>query len=371
MGTREQSLWPKDSEPGNFSSAIWDKCGQRKPGKSRNESTKTKRRTKADFPISGPFAPSSRRGCRPLCSQPPSRFKLNDMFSHLPQELIELIFDDLDVENLRACALVSSSLVAPSQQLIFRSLVIQMALRAPLGPSVPDPCTLFVVDFFDAGTKQHLAWRASTGGREKQEQGQAGKTGMPYRHVLGCVGGETVVTGLVIHDQEMHFNLLARGTKNVAKLACDLGHHWIIQHLHTQVFGHFGSLNFTRSIVDRANIEVSAELSKVSVLFICAPPLAGQPLSCILMFWGAQKMRRLPESETWNLNRSQEFGFPTQIFQSWWLRPYLRWHLIFHAIPIESGIFRSAEQSARIYSLWQHGLDSLGFAPRLSSKCDW
>jgi hypothetical protein len=48
------------------------------------------------------------------------------MLSHLPQELIELLFDDLDVENLRACALVSSSLVVRSQRLIFRSLVIRI-----------------------------------------------------------------------------------------------------------------------------------------------------------------------------------------------------------------------------------------------------
>ncbi|KAJ7871140.1 hypothetical protein B0H14DRAFT_223718 [Mycena olivaceomarginata] len=53
------------------------------------------------------------------------------MLSHLPQELIELIFDDLDVENLRACALVSSSLVVPSQRLIFRSLVIRLHSDSP------------------------------------------------------------------------------------------------------------------------------------------------------------------------------------------------------------------------------------------------
>ncbi|KAJ7360871.1 hypothetical protein DFH08DRAFT_1074021 [Mycena albidolilacea] len=46
--------------------------------------------------------------------------------SHLPQELIEPIFDDLDVKSLCACTLLSSSLVAPSQRLIFRSLVIRI-----------------------------------------------------------------------------------------------------------------------------------------------------------------------------------------------------------------------------------------------------
>ncbi|KAJ7842197.1 hypothetical protein B0H14DRAFT_3456957 [Mycena olivaceomarginata] len=48
------------------------------------------------------------------------------MLSDLPQELLELIFTALDQESLRACALVSSSLVAPSQRSIFRSLAIRI-----------------------------------------------------------------------------------------------------------------------------------------------------------------------------------------------------------------------------------------------------
>ncbi|KAJ7631704.1 hypothetical protein DFH06DRAFT_1223956 [Mycena polygramma] len=42
----------------------------------------------------------------------------------LPQELIELILSELDVDHLRVCALLSSQLLAPSQRLIFRALVI-------------------------------------------------------------------------------------------------------------------------------------------------------------------------------------------------------------------------------------------------------
>ncbi|KAJ7238765.1 hypothetical protein B0H12DRAFT_89755 [Mycena haematopus] len=45
----------------------------------------------------------------------------------LPQELLELILFDLDADSLRACALVSSPLLPPSQRLIFRSLVISYA----------------------------------------------------------------------------------------------------------------------------------------------------------------------------------------------------------------------------------------------------
>ncbi|KAJ7810515.1 hypothetical protein B0H14DRAFT_1486231 [Mycena olivaceomarginata] len=48
------------------------------------------------------------------------------MLSDLPQELLELIFTALDQESLRACALVSSPLVAPSQRSIFRSLAIRI-----------------------------------------------------------------------------------------------------------------------------------------------------------------------------------------------------------------------------------------------------
>ncbi|KAJ7871184.1 hypothetical protein B0H14DRAFT_223914 [Mycena olivaceomarginata] len=48
------------------------------------------------------------------------------MLSHLPQELIELILSYLDVKSVLACALLSSSLVAPSQRLIFRKLVIRI-----------------------------------------------------------------------------------------------------------------------------------------------------------------------------------------------------------------------------------------------------
>ncbi|KAF7347191.1 hypothetical protein MVEN_01473900 [Mycena venus] len=49
------------------------------------------------------------------------------MLSNLPQELIELILAALDVECLRSCSLVSSSLLAPSQRMIFRSLFLPNA----------------------------------------------------------------------------------------------------------------------------------------------------------------------------------------------------------------------------------------------------
>ncbi|KAF7347201.1 hypothetical protein MVEN_01475000 [Mycena venus] len=49
------------------------------------------------------------------------------MLSDLPQELIEKILVALDVECLRSCSLVSSSLLAPSQRVIFRSLLIPNA----------------------------------------------------------------------------------------------------------------------------------------------------------------------------------------------------------------------------------------------------
>ncbi|KAF7347190.1 hypothetical protein MVEN_01473800 [Mycena venus] len=45
----------------------------------------------------------------------------------LPQELIELVLAALDVESLHACSLVSLVFLAPSQALIFRSLVIHYA----------------------------------------------------------------------------------------------------------------------------------------------------------------------------------------------------------------------------------------------------
>ncbi|KAF7347178.1 hypothetical protein MVEN_01472500 [Mycena venus] len=49
------------------------------------------------------------------------------MLSTLPQELVEKILLALDVESLRACSLVSSVFLFPSQRLIFRSLIIYYA----------------------------------------------------------------------------------------------------------------------------------------------------------------------------------------------------------------------------------------------------
>ncbi|KAJ6541590.1 hypothetical protein B0H19DRAFT_1173724 [Mycena capillaripes] len=71
------------------------------------------------------------------------------MLWKLPQELIDAVLAELDVESLCLCALVCSQLLVPSQRLIFHSLVISYA-------DIPSAQSLFAVASHISGYVRNL-----------------------------------------------------------------------------------------------------------------------------------------------------------------------------------------------------------------------